>query len=246
MPQVRLIPSRIVLVIPATRGAPFYQPVAIPFWLLIRTSGFKCFNTEGSYYCEPDLTPLAIVLPVVFGILLLLLLIWFLATWVSRRLAARYLSALPPEVRWTYKDAVLHPGDGWVQEGGFWTKEIVRDSPEWDRSCQVFNTLRFADLHLGRVFAVYNQMLVETFVTTYTVQQQRFEESKALFFAKKWDQADENKKRVFAKFEARTKLFPWNAESVPIIPVAHGTDFAVAERIAKTGFAALSSIDEGL
>jgi len=32
---------------------------------------------------------------------------------------------------------------------------------------------------------------------------------------------------------------------VVILPVVHGTDLAVAERIAKTGFAALSSVDAG-
>jgi hypothetical protein len=39
---------------------------------------------------------------------------------------------------------------------------------------------------------------------------------------------------------------PYNRElTIPLIPVLHGTDYTTAEMISQTGFAALSSLDEG-
>jgi hypothetical protein len=51
---------------------------------------------------------------------------------------------------------------------------------------------------------------------------------------------------VMEQYEARVRSLSWNAcLAIPIVPSVHGTDFLVAEKIAETGFAMLSSLDSG-
>jgi hypothetical protein len=41
-------------------------------------------------------------------------------------------------------------------------------------------------------------------------------------------------------------LLLWDYNEIPILPAIHGTDVLIAEKIAQTGFAALSSLDAGM
>jgi len=54
-------------------------------------------------------------------------------------------------------------------------------------------------------------------------------------------------KREFVEnhFNHLVQSFPWESKGVPILPVCHGTDHCVAEKIAQTGFASLATIDAG-
>lgn len=48
------------------------------------------------------------------------------------------------------------------------------------------------------------------------------------------------------QFSELSNRFDWNKDlPVPIVASYHGTDFPVAEKIAQTGFAALSLLDSG-
>jgi len=51
---------------------------------------------------------------------------------------------------------------------------------------------------------------------------------------------------VAEQFQKRANLCAYNLNlAVPIVPSVHGTDFFIAEKIAQTGFAAISILDEG-
>lgn len=215
-------------------------------------NGFICTNTDGGFYCTRDLTGLAVALPVVFGCLLLAILLYFLIGLLKRYLAASYLRDLPDEVAWTYQQAIMSPGSGWMKSGGFLMKELIPESDDYERACQVLKLLHFSELQTGAVYAVYNRNLVTNFTSAYRIQQQRYNDpssKKAFFSQNTWKSEGDvaNRERVYNQFEGVCKqpFFGWNQEGVCIIPCAHGTDMAIAERIAKTGFAALSSIDAG-
>lgn len=45
--------------------------------------------------------------------------------WLLRVYQAEYLQGLPEEVKWTWRQAIVHPNDGWEPSGGFLSKEFV-------------------------------------------------------------------------------------------------------------------------
>lgn len=49
------------------------------------------------------------------------------------------------------------------------------------------------------------------------------------------------------QYERRIALCAWNKDlAVPILATTHGTELAIAEKIAETGFASISAMDLGL
>jgi len=56
---------------------------------------------------------------------------------------------------------------------------------------------------------------------------------------------------VYSEYEKRINESPWNQHidpqhpELPIMPVLHGTDLKIAEKICQTGFATTSSLDAG-
>lgn len=90
---------------------------------------------------------------------------------------------------------------------------------------------------------VYNTVLLDNFVGTYLVQKERM--SNKVFHKKSWS-SDPNKSVVHNAYLEIAKSFQWNTPEYPtVISVMHGTSVQIAEMIAKTGFAALSTLDSG-
>jgi len=57
---------------------------------------------------------------------------------------------------------------------------------------------------------------------------------------------DEYRIRVLTHIKDKIMNFEWNSNlTCPIIPTAHGTDFFLAQKIGQTGFANLSTLDDG-
>jgi Leucine-rich repeat (LRR) protein len=211
-------------------------------------NGFKCINSEGGYYCERDLLALAITLPLAIGLIVLFLFFYFFCVLLYRLYQRRRLRHLPPEVSWTWRHAILNPSS-WIENGGYLSREFQIGSHEYKRAMDLISTLNFRELEIKSVSAVYNKTLVSGFASTHKVQIARFKESPKVFYTKTWEyeRGDKEPKRarVYSKYEEKRDQFGFNKESIVILPTVHGTDLGLAERIAKTGFAALSSVDGG-
>jgi len=90
--------------------------------------------------------------------------------------------------------------------------------------------------------------LVNAFVTQMDIIQNRMKNDPTLFSNKGYLFSSDKviKGWVNSKFESRCSECPWNNEERPmILPGIHGTSFAVAWKVCGTGFANLSSLDDG-
>jgi len=98
------------------------------------------------------------------------------------------------------------------------------------------------------LYAVYPEHLLNAFIIYKQNMEKRLATNANLFQHQKWQEKDSDglKQWVKDRFDKFVDSFPWNlGNDVKIIPQLHGTDFNTATAICNTGFATLSSLDEG-
>jgi len=162
------------------------------------------------------------------------------------------LRYLPKEVSWWYYQCKR--GIGWTWRGtsktGYYFKEFSSGTNIFNKANKSFEgfnrTIQNPRYEIDKVILVYNPTLVSNFIGSYKVQLGRLGEK--LFQSTRWSLSEDGllKELVKKEFEDYCGLFEWNGEGKAlIIPVLHGTDLVVAEKICETGFATLSSVDAG-
>lgn len=189
-----------------------------------------------------------IVATVVAGVSLCLLVGLLLAAGIYHYTSSE-LHALPKEITWSFLDQLTHPwrwehcGDS---KAKYYSRHYERGSPEYQRVEDMLRGFfRATDLHADGIRAIYNPSLSHSFVNYWQITNARKQHSADQFFHDGYGK-DEAKKGVIAQFKARVGVLEYNSTLiVPLVPVLHGTDYYVAEKIAQTGFAALSSLDAG-
>jgi len=95
------------------------------------------------------------------------------------------------------------------------------------------------------VTAIYNPTLTSSFINQWRVLHERLLNNTELFNTK---EGSSRKEREFVEkhYEEISHSFLWNKSiDIPILPVCHGTDHYIAEKISQTGFATLSTTDAG-
>jgi len=99
------------------------------------------------------------------------------------------------------------------------------------------------------IHGVINPQIATNFLGHRSVLARRLEKDPNLFKKEDWRQDSEVDLRQWTMhtFGVLAQRSPWNTISdlVPVIPMLHGTDAAVAWKILDTGFSALSSLDAG-
>jgi len=162
------------------------------------------------------------------------------------------VEGLPSEVSWSYKLFEANPSE-WEKRGTdsthYFFKQFKPGTTEFQRAQDLFR-FNCDDVKLSLTFqkciAIYNPLLITQFVGTWQIQVGRSLNAPHLFSASHWDKSNELRKWVYGQFRKFANRFPWNVDNlIPIVPVFHGTDMPVAEKICETGFATLSSIDAG-
>jgi len=173
-----------------------------------------------------------------------------LAYYLYRRFQKSVLNHLPEGVAWSF--ALCEKSHDWGYHGnnqtGYYYKEFDQKGSHFRRVQEMFNSFGASSFEIKSVTAVYSSVLVANFVGTYRIQKSRVNVDPQLFSKQTWrnSRIAEQHLFVYDQYLNRAKLFPWNQESqVFIVPVAHGTSQANAEKICATGFAALSSLDSG-
>jgi len=180
----------------------------------------------------------------VFGLLMLLLLLGFLYT--------RILRGLPRGVSWSYQAYLTNP-IGWTYRGtnkaGYYFKDLTPGSAMYNRANALFESFHEPTgkkLIIKKITAVYNPTLVTNFIGQYKIMTTR--STNPIFTKQPWLQQEgkEIKQWVYKQYVDFYKRFSWNDHiRVPIVPMLHGTDGGIAEKICETGFASLSSLDAG-
>lgn len=178
--------------------------------------------------------------------LLLLFLLW-------RHLRSReFIQNLPPQVAWSYLQYKDSLGFGWKKYFGgsanclYYYKDYSMESAEWNKVEKLFGGFFFGEgLVIDEIRAVYNPTLLNNFINYWKLTTSRYLKEKDVFFAEDFKN-NELQMWTLSKYENVVKACSWNKSLyVPILPSVHGTDFALAEKIAQTGFANLSSLDDG-
>lgn len=213
---------------------------------------------------------LSVTLPLAFILFCLLV---ALLLWLLLRRKKSILLQLPPDVAASYMDFERKRGL-WEFRGvvdtndvkkGYYFKMLQSDR-ELEKVYGIMETYlgnRGPGPTLGIVNAqqVYNMALIQSFINTWNTMNTRVQDkdSSAIFSNEGWKEQgtlEEQERRQFTyqHFVEQTQLYPWNREFKQlakdraigsIIMIAHGTDLTVAEKIAQTGFASISSNDAG-
>lgn len=189
----------------------------------------------------------AIVMIVIVSIAILLALVISFNLW--KYYSSSLLHHLPKEVSWSFLDQLTHPWS-WTYIGsstnGYYMKEYERNSVEWKKvQLLVDNFLGGRKLPITKIIACYNPSLASSFINQWNIMTTRKKFSPEQFFNQTYL---ENPQKVWVaeQFKKRANLCSYNLDlAVPIIPSVHGTDFFIAEKIAQTGFANISILDEG-
>lgn len=160
------------------------------------------------------------------------------------------LHALPYDVSYSFLDQRKRP---WAWEftgnskSGYYSRVYRQGSEDYRKVESLLSThFKKGRIQIAGITAVYNPALSTSFVNQWRVMTTRKLHSSEMFFARTYTK-DVAKMAVMDYFDRDLLQFtPYNRElTIPLIPVLHGTDYVTSEMIARTGFAALSSLDEG-
>jgi len=215
--------------------------------LIIPQPGGSC-NVAISSEDPPPHSILPPLLGVLGGFLILILLLSILLyLYYTRSL----VSALPSEVRWSfelYENSRFH---GWTYRGsgqtGYYFQEFSEHTDPGSKARKFFETFQPGDLKIKKAFIVYNPVLIANFVGQYLIQCDRVQNAPTTFLSQKG--IDFAKVQwVMERYNGLISQYSFNSPektTVNIFAACHGTDLAIAEKIAETGFASLSSLDAG-
>ncbi len=160
------------------------------------------------------------------------------------------LHSLPSDISWSFIDQWTHPWR-WSYNGssksGYYSRVYETTSDEHKRVESLLTThFKKGPLVIKQITAVYNRALTVSFVNQWKVMIQRKLHAPEHFFHCTY--AKDQEKLAIMKYynENLLQFTPYNQKLVlPLLPVLHGTDLVVADMIAQTGFASLSSLDPG-
>eukprot|EP01128_Nolandella_sp_AFSM9_P005547 TRINITY_DN2696_c0_g1_i2.p1 TRINITY_DN2696_c0_g1~~TRINITY_DN2696_c0_g1_i2.p1 ORF type:complete len:1527 (-),score=193.27 TRINITY_DN2696_c0_g1_i2:46-4626(-) len=163
-----------------------------------------------------------------------------------------YVYSLPEEVLYHVDP---EKAKGWEEFGEDATKrtEVLEGTEVHRKVMNLYqHSLNGAEIPLKRIWAINNTGLVQNFDRYRETLRSRMETDPILFNSRKWDKT-RNKKTLElrewtdAQLHHKEDSFSWNApdDTVPIIPVVHGTSIDVGWKIAQNGFTSLSLLDSG-
>lgn len=193
---------------------------------------------------DPPMTlfPIGGIIGIIISILLLLLLIL-----VAYYYYQSELHQLPEEISWSFFDKLTHPwrwkyhGDS---ESGYYSRKYKIGSQEFNQIDSLLTTsFKKGPLRLSKITAIYNKSLTVSFINQWKITITRKIQSSEQFFPNTYKK-NQDKMKVMDHYENNILRYG-NEMPIPLVPVLHGTDLNVAKKIAKTGFASLSSLDAG-
>jgi len=162
------------------------------------------------------------------------------------------LSSLPDDLAWSFRHFMEHKRK-WTKNGSdsnyFYSYEFPVNSKEFGKVKEFYDTFFEGKLlTVLSITGIVNPTLLINFLCTQKIMSERHQNSRDLFGSQTWRNGDDQQLRdwTYSTYQSTIKKCPWNIDMpLPIVPMLHGTDRVVADKIAETGFAALSSLDAG-
>lgn len=186
------------------------------------------------------LTPIIIAVCVGVGVLLAAIIagVWYYRSFDY--------GLLPEAVTWSYRLANSWTSAPWTYRGtnenGYYYRSIPVTSAEYSR---ILRLVSFGKYMISDITLVANLTLLRNFVGQYNIMTERLERYRDIFAKKRWSQNSESCKATYQHYADLVARYEWCQDRIPIIPVCHGTDRTIAEKICETGFANLSTTDAG-
>eukprot|EP01125_Pyxidicula_operculata_P020486 TRINITY_DN7584_c0_g1_i1.p1 TRINITY_DN7584_c0_g1~~TRINITY_DN7584_c0_g1_i1.p1 ORF type:complete len:1741 (-),score=240.11 TRINITY_DN7584_c0_g1_i1:66-5117(-) len=224
-----------------------------------RLSIINAIKEENTTLLISIVTPVALV--VVISVLVLIIVIVYLKK-KSRRNNQGDLSrtdvgkSLPSAVRYFFELNRMEK-EGWEKmdesDPPYWRRELDSSSLDYKKMSEFFyEYLGGGSLKVKKAWGIYNPGLASNFATQRSLLQSRIREDPHLFAKNSWATEDASesdaklRKWVKSSYDDMVSRYFWNNnEEVPIIPLIHGTDGSIAWKIARKGFASMSSLDAG-
>jgi len=138
-----------------------------------------------------------------------------------------------------------------IHQGRSHHQLLQPNSEAYQTVLALFNALDGTPLAvaISAIYGVINPQIATNFLGHRSVLARRLENDPNLFKKEDWRKNSQLDLRQWTmhQFGVLTQSSPWNTigELVPVVPMVHGTDAAVAWKILDTGFSALSSLDAG-
>lgn len=180
------------------------------------------------------------------------------------------ISALPSSIAWSFQNYLTDPAS-WdfrgTKSNRYFFCELEPTSKDFHKVTQLLKLLKADDYGVQKITAICNLVLLQNFIGAKKILDKRLEDSPGLFAAQHWramkvgqEQNVQKREIVYSRFQQRMEDFSlyWMPKSrktasvedtahpgVAIIAALHGTDGPTADKIAETGFAALSLTDGG-
>jgi len=190
------------------------------------------------------LLPIIIILPLLCCVMVAIGVLWR----KRKKDLLFYVGDLPVEIKYHFsRDRIK--AEKWTYQNGCYFLQLESEHPDYKKLSTLFKGyLGGGSTDIERAYAVYNPVLVGNFANAHKIQKSRWQQSPALFYAKKWAMKDEGSKNIVYQHYLQFKSqFLWNGNEDPvsIVPALHGASEGVAWSIVRSGFAALSSLDAG-
>jgi len=187
----------------------------------------------------------AIGIPVGVVVLIIVILI---ILWLTHRSHSTDWLDLPPILTASFQK-FERSSRGWTYRGsktsGYYFQSVDQNANDIQQLLRFFEA---ESLPIKEIYALYNRTLIDNFLGSYRLMTQRIIDSPLIFNKQAWKkQTDELDARqlVYDAYQHRIQTFSKDSHSIPLLPCVHGTHGAVCEKIAETGFANLSRIDDG-
>jgi hypothetical protein len=157
---------------------------------------------------------------------------------------------LPKEIAWSFVDYLRYPWK-WSWNGnnktGYYSRTYDPQSNEYKKIMDLLSTyFKKGSIIPLEIKAVYNHTLLVSFINQWKIMMSRKKDSPELFFecgfrknAEKMAIMEYYQKNIIDKMSYNKDLL------LPLIPVLHGTDELIAEKICDSGYCSLSSLDSG-
>eukprot|EP01127_Copromyxa_protea_P018107 TRINITY_DN5626_c0_g3_i2.p1 TRINITY_DN5626_c0_g3~~TRINITY_DN5626_c0_g3_i2.p1 ORF type:complete len:533 (-),score=92.68 TRINITY_DN5626_c0_g3_i2:42-1640(-) len=163
------------------------------------------------------------------------------------------MKSLPKEVRYFYEDFYSSSrtweaiGEGHVK---VYKRKLDPESKYWTRMLFLLRThCKGRSIEIEEAYAVFNPTLVGAFISQRNIIRRRMISDPALFKTQSFKNTENPDMRewVMQRFRDRVEGCPWNDEEKgpAILPAVHGTDLNITWKICETGFANLSTLDDG-
>jgi len=195
----------------------------------------------------------SLITGLVVGLFALLVILIILLYLYRSRVKGINMDLIPEEVRWYFDESRIKT-ENWTVQGALHTKKIMKEKKSYYSKLKklLVNHLEGEKIlpAILSACAVYNKVLVNNFVGAHSIIVQRHANSPKIFKKDAWKQKNDGRTEhrlwVEEMYQQYVKSIQWNKDTaLPIVPVVHGTDGPIAQKIIDAGLTALSTFDEG-